>query len=174
MDPSGSACMVEGSGRGSRKGVGCCAWQKMDRAGARASPCHRLHCRCCWGCGTETWLEGTLSAPPSVTTGQVSLKVVLNWNWRNLERLHFRFSVLRIIKAWVGESLRFWNFNKYLTTMLWISPSGDEIIVNEKKNQCNLCRCHKWEGREFYSPEWGRVSISSFLTWWRRRRILGS
>lgn len=46
-----------------------------------------LSCRCHRGCGTNTWLEETLSDPPSVTTGQVSLKVVLNRNQRSLGRL---------------------------------------------------------------------------------------
>lgn len=79
-------------------------------------------CSMCVGraSGTRAWLN-KLSSPQSITMWQVSLNIVLSLNGKSLERLHFTVHGLKIIKTIMDEIFYFWNFNKYLTILLWIS-----------------------------------------------------
>lgn len=116
MDPTGS---VWWRGQQERCGVLCRAedrqsqshdepmvpWLMRHMAGLGGCPGDGVGSM--WESGTIVWPKEKLSGPPSMTMWQVSLKVVLNLNWKSLERLHFLFHVLRVLRTLMGEILHF-------------------------------------------------------------------
>ena len=106
-------------------GCGCLGWGRT-KAWDKNLQVHHL-----WPCGRSPY-------------------AVLNLIGRSLEELHFGFPVLRVIKAWMGEILYFWSFNKYTFV--------------------NFSQC--W----WNNSGWNKINVTSANIcgkgWWTRRRIL--